>query len=149
MITEMLTAIVEEGLDIVIAAIFLWIVLNYYLKLGPRIDQLDEHIAFKNSTIEELGRITDSNSNALAEVAQSNNNIALALKLLNSSIGNYNEIVKILLEDIRETQYCLDKHDDKVNNLYLLVNDLHVNTFGTPRQREQHRDVVVDTSDEE
>lgn len=113
--------ILENGIMIVIAIIFLGGVIHYAKKVEPRIRDLEIAVGRKNHLIDELSTITQMSTRAIEEVARSTDNVASSIEVLNVTMQAHMELIKLLLEDGRETQLRLYSHDDKLDKVYTIL----------------------------
>lgn len=111
---DMIKAITDDGVTVVIVAMFLIGVIQAATKLKPSID------AVKDSMVENKVVIAN-NSEAIREFAKSNDNLARALELFNTTLSVQNETLRRHESDAKASfervNVVLDKHTETINDL--------------------------------
>lgn len=128
---EALAKLISElGLSNVLNAVLIYMVVHYYYKLGPKVERLSNVVETKNYSSEQIAEMADASTKALEEVAKSTENVAKSLEILNVTMSSMMELMKLLHEDMRETQRRVYIHDDRAEKMYTMIHKIYTDKYG-------------------
>ena len=104
----------NKGWPWLLAVIAVAYVVYHFRKLEPRLTEIENFVRIMQKTV-------DQNTVAMNAMAKSTDNVAETLKLLDKTLEENLEMMKMSVEADQLTQKWLKDHDDRAEKMYTML----------------------------
>lgn len=103
--------VMEYGMGVISFCVLIWIVMQIYKKIDPRLNKIEQDQAVIAAQSQEVVR---NNTAALQNQVEANNNVAHALELISKAMDNTQGVL---------TQTCaiLERHDRRAEDMQGII----------------------------